>query len=121
MESYIARCLSEEEYLKTKNSVDTYVKMIKVNQINSKQTGRLWIQRRYTGKKSIGKDCSVCRTDIGKRLVAHTPCGHVFHFQCLKQNVEARVGNSWYRCPNCRFNLLSCLRKLDFKSSTSDN
>ncbi|CAD8212333.1 unnamed protein product [Paramecium octaurelia] len=44
--------------------------------------------------------CVVCMEDLNQKEISITPCGHIFHYQCLKKWLM-RILN----CPSCRFQI----------------
>ena len=63
--------------------------------------------KKYTNINGDNEDsCSICLDNFieEKNLISLTPCGHIFHYQCLKKWAEEK--KEQFKCPNCNFDFL---------------
>ena len=50
--------------------------------------------------KDPDDNCTICQNSIQEDIRIKTACGHVFHYECLKQWVVS--GDYGWKCPMCR-------------------
>eukprot|EP00747_Dinoflagellata_sp_TGD_P171253 gnl/TRDRNA2_/TRDRNA2_204912_c0_seq1.p1 gnl/TRDRNA2_/TRDRNA2_204912_c0~~gnl/TRDRNA2_/TRDRNA2_204912_c0_seq1.p1 ORF type:complete len:287 (+),score=29.24 gnl/TRDRNA2_/TRDRNA2_204912_c0_seq1:43-903(+) len=63
-------------------------------------------------------DCAVCLQPHPKDLLYQAqPCGHCFHFECMRGVYSASRHSGDFKCPLCRTNLESS--KMDFEAFTA--
>ena len=83
----------------------------------AKEIGRILIEVRYRCEKT----CAICRTDMYGSKVFHLPCGHTFHVNCFKQQLQYMQNNN-SNCACCRYDLTSALNQnTELKSLIPDN
>ena len=48
-------------------------------------------------------NCTICFEPfiVGKTKISITPCGHIFHMECIKKWIESNGFNPY--CPNCKY------------------
>ena len=73
------------------------------------EKNRLIIQQNYKFKED--DTCPICIDSMFGKSVIYTPCKHKFHSKCFFM-LLASGGDSKYKCPLCRHNLLFALFKL---------
>ena len=47
-------------------------------------------------------ECSICLNDITKYNKKTLECGHIFHYNCIKEWIDKSHNNIYYQCPLCR-------------------
>jgi len=70
---------------------------------------RLIIQQNYKFKED--DTCPICIDSMWGKSVIYTPCKHKFHSKCFFM-LLASGGDSKYKCPLCRHELMFALLKL---------
>ena len=64
-------------------------------------------------KKLINNNCVICLENFKKSTyVTQLPCKHFFHSKCIFSLIKSKKGNYWYKCPNCRCELLEYVKKI---------
>jgi hypothetical protein len=64
--------------------------------------------------------CPICLDDFsGLTHMAHSVCGHVFHYTCLMKWMRARPDNSHLSCPICN-DTMSALFSYEHHEATID-
>jgi len=74
----------------------------------AKETGRIIIEVRFRCEKT----CAICRCDMYGDKVYHLPCGHTFHTECFKNQLQNMRHNP-HKCACCRYNVLDALKLND--------
>lgn len=74
----------------------------------AKDTGRIIIEIRFRCERN----CAICRCDMYGNKVYHTPCGHTFHTECFKNQLQHMPSNG-DKCACCRHDLLPAIRQID--------
>lgn len=72
----------------------------------AKDTGRIIIEVRFRCEKN----CAICRCDMYGDKVYHLPCGHTFHVECFKNQLQNMRHNP-HKCACCRYDLLDALQQ----------
>lgn len=72
----------------------------------AKDCGRIIIEVRFRCEKN----CAICRCNMYGDNVYHLPCGHTFHVECFKNQLQNMRHNP-HKCACCRYNLLDALQQ----------
>ena len=70
---------------------------------------RVIAQQKYNNHET----CSICLCSMLNKTVLHIPCGHIFHNNCINTVFKSDCLTK-YKCPLCRYDIYSALRKLGF-------
>lgn len=70
----------------------------------AKTTGKILVEARFRCENS----CAICKMDMYGEKVFHLPCGHTYHVDCFKQQLQHMQSNN-NKCACCRYDLTSAL------------
>ena len=85
-------------------------------ELTSINLNRVIAQQKYNNDES----CSICLSSMLNQTVLHIPCGHIFHNNCINTVFKSDCLTK-YKCPLCRYDIYSSLRKLGFPPLQVEN
>ena len=114
--------ISRENNVRTNENDDEEVqiennkKIIEILLSNPSFLGERICEKEY---EKYGTNCTICLEELKVNIdkVSLTPCGHVFHFKCVKDWLNKNLSDLNLKCPNCNFDLSTMIQNKSERSS----